>query len=90
MNKYDRLEELTKQRKRLMEDKGTAQTLWDLAAERMNQAGADLLDIEDKIRMIEMQIDLATAPMRIVLGGFGPKLTIPSPSYWYQGALNNL
>jgi hypothetical protein len=76
MNKYDRLEELTKQRKRLMEDKGTAQTLWDLAAERMNQAGADLLDIEDKIS--------------IVLGGFGPKLTIPSPSYWYQGALNNL
>jgi hypothetical protein len=90
MNKYDRLEELTKQRKLHLAQKDRVQKVWDMSAEEMSLAGADLLEIEDKIRSIEMQIDVATLAAPIVLGSFWTNHPIPNPSYWYQGALNNL
>jgi hypothetical protein len=89
VNKYDKLEELTKQRKRSMEEKATVQKVWDFCAERMNQAGADLLDIEDRIRSVEGQIDMLVPCISVSEYWRKIPIKLPESSHYYYGSFEH-
>ena len=63
MNKYDTLEQLTRQRKTVIEQRAIIQKMWDRAAEEMNRAGEDLLEIDKMIKEIEGDIDMLLKPV---------------------------